>query len=516
MPNSFLSPLFFGVAEYGFPAPYIPPIDPSNASDTQNFDETFLDMEPVIADENEQAASADERGEGERADGQETAVSSTAVQSRDPSVHPQEEGEADVFDGYSFKGRHSIIIDDEEEEVEPEEEEVEIDEEGDMERLANADLGEAVEEELTPSAAEMDEVEGPKTPEAKKPELPEVEAEAEMAQLTAAEEIAALHRAATAAVEKLEDERAAQEAAAVAKKKAEAEAEAEVATAVPVPLPVQALPKPSASRLTVPTRTKPRKEKSGIAALDKYLSDGGDEDDGMATERDEDDDWDFIEAPGVGVEDRNGGKGTTLFARGVVDRYRLAVFRKSSTPGKSVQKRNVSGVSLATESTVAGDASPSPSEKQRRGRNPGLTFRRNPRQFLRARSPEPSTASTNGITKSLFQSSKSNGALSSASTTNGIEPVTASNSTQLTIAAGPSLKSKESSTSMGSPSSDDQSLNGDASNMNASGEVPSNSASTPDVRRAVTGDEIEKPKQKKLKKYKENAEKMLSIFASPR
>ncbi|KAI0030612.1 kinase-like domain-containing protein [Vararia minispora EC-137] len=30
--------------------PYIPPIDPSNASDTQNFDDTFLDMEPVIND----------------------------------------------------------------------------------------------------------------------------------------------------------------------------------------------------------------------------------------------------------------------------------------------------------------------------------------------------------------------------------------------------------------------------------------------------------------------------------
>jgi hypothetical protein len=34
-------------------APYIPPIDPSDASDTQNFDDTFLDMEPVINDEND-------------------------------------------------------------------------------------------------------------------------------------------------------------------------------------------------------------------------------------------------------------------------------------------------------------------------------------------------------------------------------------------------------------------------------------------------------------------------------
>ena len=91
-------------------------------------------MEPVIADENEQAVSADERGsgaEGEKADNAvDSAASSTAVPSRDPSAVPQEEEEEepDVFDGYSFKGRHSVIIDDEDEEAEVEEEGEEIDE----------------------------------------------------------------------------------------------------------------------------------------------------------------------------------------------------------------------------------------------------------------------------------------------------------------------------------------------------------------------------------------------------
>ena len=54
-------------------------------------------MEPVIADENEQAVSADERGsgaEGEKADnGVDSAASSTAVPSRDPSAVPREEEE---------------------------------------------------------------------------------------------------------------------------------------------------------------------------------------------------------------------------------------------------------------------------------------------------------------------------------------------------------------------------------------------------------------------------------------
>jgi hypothetical protein len=61
-------------------APYIPPIDPFIAeNDVQNFDDTFLDIEPV-------------------------------------------EDSVDVFDGYSFKGRHFVLIDDEDEEADGSEE----------------------------------------------------------------------------------------------------------------------------------------------------------------------------------------------------------------------------------------------------------------------------------------------------------------------------------------------------------------------------------------------------------
>ena len=58
------------------------------------------------------------------------------------------------------------------------------------------------------------------------------------------------------------------------------------------------------------------------------LSDGPDGDGDMdMTEKEEDDDWDFIEVDG---EDRNGTKGPSR----VVDRYKLAVFRKASTPSQ--------------------------------------------------------------------------------------------------------------------------------------------------------------------------------------
>ncbi|THH09333.1 hypothetical protein EW145_g2097 [Phellinidium pouzarii] len=509
--------------------PYIPPIDPLNASDTQNFDETFLDMEPVIADEHEQGESGEEHAdEGEKTDGEEVAARAP-TQSRSPSEHAQADEGSDLFDGYSFKGRHSVLIEDEDDEAEVEEEEGEgddeIDDEEDIQRLANADVGQTVEDEQPPSI----EAEEPKTPEARKAELP-----AELPEFTPAEEIAALHKAATAAMENMELSTPAKDSAThhprektpevVAVSTAEDREETPPASqmlhgdAVPQPA-IKPAPSAAVSRLIAPLRgSRTRREKSGIHALDKYLSDGGDEDDDVATERDEDDDWDFIEAPVPGAEDRNGSKGTSLFARGVVDRYRLAVFRKSLTPAKNTQQRNVSGMSLASDLTVAEASSPSP---QRRGRNPGLTFRRNPKQFLRARSPPPSNTSSNGISKASAQPSNFNTISSVTSGSTGL--LTPSPSTHPSTVAGPSLRSKESTTSMGSPaSSDDQSLNGDAPNSSAFADLSSNDVKPNGVhsidtsRRVITIDEPEKPKTKKLKKYKENAEKVLSLFASPR
>ena len=102
-------------------APYIPPIDPSNASDTQNFDDTFLDMEPVLdeyVDETDQEQSGTD---AERTD-DESSNNNTPSQSRSSSsVRPASTTDAeesvDVFDGYSFKGRHSVLLDDDVEEL---------------------------------------------------------------------------------------------------------------------------------------------------------------------------------------------------------------------------------------------------------------------------------------------------------------------------------------------------------------------------------------------------------------
>ena len=69
----------------------------------------------------------------------------------------------------------------------------------------------------------------------------------------------------------------------------------------------------------------------------------------------------------------------------------------------------------------------------------------------------------------------------------------------------PSLKSRESAVSVGTPSeSSDQSVSGDV-------------RTTPADSRATSVVNVEeKQKSKGLKKYKEGAEKVLSIFQSPR
>jgi hypothetical protein len=505
-------------------APYIPPIDPSNASDTQNFDDAFLDMEPVIDNEPDHTDSekGGERTDTDRTDGEDSVR--TPAQSRSPSTHPQEEEDGpDLFDGYSFKGRHSVLIDDDDEGgVESEErtdDEIDrVDDDAATQASAEVSSSAVEDEEATPEP----EVAEPKTPEPRKTALPE---ETVVVEPTPTEPVVtkAAEDEAEEIVEKVVPEMppTVVEVPPTPKPEPVTEKEADILT-VPrtperktveiAPVPTEIPQPPVVSKLAPPARIPPRnrREKSGIPALDKYLSDGGD--DGDNTERDEDDDWDFIEAPGAGFEDRNGPKGTSLFARGVVDRYRLAVFRKASTPGKNNTPRNVSGMSTSSDANDVGVAgTPSPSEKQRRGRNPPLSFRRNPKTFLRARSPAPPSSyssRTNGTSKTLTHSM-------SASSASMITPSASMNSSTV----GPSLKSKESTTSVGSPSSDDQSLNGDAINgLQAPIDVAANGHTTPEASKRPSRVSLvdEKTKTKKLKKYKEGAEKMLSLFASPR
>ncbi|KAK0479594.1 hypothetical protein IW261DRAFT_1564234 [Armillaria novae-zelandiae] len=475
--------------------PYIPPIDPLNASDTQNFDDTFLDMEPVLDEFNENEQTDDdqehEQTDTDRTDGEET--NTTPSQSRSSSIAPQsqpEDDSVDVFDGYSFKGRHSVVIDDEGDEVEVSSSESETDEEEfEPEEVTVAPIVEPVLEPETPKPViEMviDETEAdlgePKTPEARPMVLP-LDDVSMLPPLPQSPVAPSPPRPEEDVEPTPEPTPQPPEAKPRKSKDLDAEKDVRVKLAPPKPAPK------SNNRVS----RAPRREKSGVPALDRYFSDGGDED--TATDRfddDEDDDWDFVEA-GDG-EDRNGTKGTSYFARGVVDRYRLAVFRKASTPSHRSTGRSFSGVSKAsTDTTVE-----SPSPTQRRGRNQGLTFRKHPRQFLRPKSPPSSYSGKSG--KSLSQSAS---ATLSASSSAGL--LTPSPSMSSSMAGSHSLKSKESATSVGNQSLSDQSVNG----------ADSGNPDPPSASEATRSDGPEK-KTKKLKKYKENAEKVFSLFSSPR
>jgi serum/glucocorticoid-regulated kinase 2 len=457
-------------------APYIPPIDPSNASDTQNFDDTFLDMEPVIDDgnDNEQTDTDQERAGGDQTDTDRTDPDATTPsQSRSSSVvRPASNDGVDVFDGYSFKGRHSVILDEDEDEEsegsdeeEGEEEELLMDDDVDVSSGPSADV--TPEQEPTSLSPTLDE-------DANEPKTPEARPSAPLPDLSSSSEEDGLARPVPAEVDPSASSKDVQE----------------VKTK---PVPAAASPQKPPARTVVSRPARNRREKSGVPALDRYLSDTIDED-GEATEREEEDeDWDFVEA-GDG-EDRNGAKGTSLFARGVVDRYRLAVFRKGSTTPHRAAAQSPPGGSKEIEG-AEDPISPTPSEKQRRGRNQGLTFR-SPRQFLQPK-PAPSTYSGKASAR-IGMSTATSGTLSAS---------TASSGGLLTPSSTlpPSLKSKGSSTSVTMSSDNlgiiDQELIGPADH---------------NVRRSRPRGEPEPRKPRKLRKYKEGAEKVFSLFAaSPR
>jgi serum/glucocorticoid-regulated kinase 2 len=452
-------------------------------------------MEPVINDENDMDTDQErEQTDQEPTDGEDSVA--TPSQSRSSSAHPPEDL-MDVFDGYSFKGRHSVIIDDEVLSEEEEEEEGEEEEEKDVTgRSILAELnGTAAAETVTGHDEPTPE---PKTPEARPAVLPPSTSPPKKSPLAHRPELPPVDTTAKPASVADATPRASEDAPAPAVRpispvKAVAEAAAAASTGPDIhhkELKKAPVPKPHGQR---PNRQRTRREKSGVPALDRDLSDANDEDD-VRTERDEDDDWDFIEADG---EDRNGARIPSLFARGVVDRYKLSVFRKGTTPNRN--GTGVTGEAARQAAADNGSSSPSPTAKDRRGRTSALpSFRRTPKTFLRAKSPPSKpTHSSQSAGKSPTMSSRS------ASAT--VSTVSSPQSVRTTLAQ-PSLKSKESAASVGSP--------GSSSDASTNGDTPA--ASDADVVETVRVPQADEQEKRKNKKLKRGAEKMLSLFASPR
>jgi serum/glucocorticoid-regulated kinase 2 len=477
-------------------APYIPPIDPSNASDTQNFDDTFLDMEPVINDENDMDTDQErEQTDQEPTDGEDSVA--TPSQSRSSSVHPPNDA-MDVFDGYSFKGRHSVIIDDEEEISEVEEGEGEEEDQDVTGHSILAELNGTAVVDTVLTVGHEEPTPEPKTPEARPAALPPSTPPAKRSPLAARPELPPVDTNLKPVSVADATPRASEETTAPISRppstpiKAVAAAAAAASTGPDVHRKEQKkvpAPKPHGQR-----SKRTRREKSGVPALDRDLSDANDEDDVRMERDEEDEDWDFIEADG---EDRNGTRGNNLFARGVVDRYRLAVFRKGSTPN-----RTGSGIpgEAAGQSALDSPHTPSPSTKERRGRTGALPFRRTPKNLLRTKSPRSTTRSSKSPGKLLMSSVRS----ASATTSTMSSPKSAR-----TTLGQPSLKSKESTVSVSSPGSSSDASSGDARAASDADVIE-----TVRISQVVTDEPEKHPKNNK--KLKRGAEKMLSLFASPR
>lgn len=593
-----------------------------------------LDHEPltdVDTDQEPQTDGVDTEGggtgtEGDRTDADED-PEGTPSQSRSSSVLPsrekvegiingspviaRKEEDVDVFDGYSFKGRHSVLLEDEDEGGSSEGSYYEGD--GDVE-------GDVVREEVKVDGVlqkddrvmvEDEEEEGRKTPEARPVGLPAIsspEAQLAVKNVVVGEEIVELQR--------VEEEVVSAEGAVDGHEATVSIGPDGCVVPPPVPpKPTSAIPglstttaTPASTATTTPittttsgpTRLRTRKERSGVPALDRYLSDTIEErspcaSDASASENgsdDEDDDWDLIEkgdgedrnglgglgggrvGRGVGVGMRVRMKGGNLFARGVVDRYRLKVFGNKSSSGaagsggdsssvlnsQSRGRRVVSGMSVISgrsfgSSTFGGVNGGSPVQKkeqkqkekeERRGRTP-LTFKKHPREFLRAKSPRGSiaTTATTATSRTSVMAGGSPGyqtvPVSAASSLAGIlltpshsissyrfdkdkEIPHIPNTNTTSLPGSPSLKSKESAMSVGGQScaSSDQSTNGPYVHV----EVPDASASelmlglgmnmNPNVNMSGKKTQQQQQRKMKLKKYKNNAEKVLSLFSSPK
>ncbi|KAG8852676.1 hypothetical protein FRB96_008532 [Tulasnella sp. 330] len=539
--------------------PYIPPIDPSNASDTQNFDETFLEMNPTIenddmVDDSERDRTDDEGGNGNsRTDGEDSikAFSGGAAKAKseaDQQLASSKADTVDVFDGYSFKGRHSVLIDDEDEgyagydEHEPEDDELadakrvtdalaamhesptpaavhteedtsetrtidlkneNQDPEATQQQVANAisvsvspsTTMSTVPESSAPSASIVTDNESVVAPKVHREVVTKQGSEFSEATSTTSSTVPSLTVATTAATTPSGDYTQSPSTTSSGSPsrfghaKVASETGQDDASKSPLPLspvieavdpvtghlaeedtipsieqsktPLVSIDAPSPIQLASPIEPKPapstpvqartkaggRREKSGVDALDRLRRTKDDDD---VTEREEDE-WDLIEAPGG--EDRNGAKGASLWQRGVVDRYRLAVFRKGSTPRVPRSNSGATYDSAAASDTV-GSPSPTSDAKHRRGRTNGLSLRKSTGAFLRAKSPSTSAYSSTASRASLAQQA-------SASVSNG-GLLTPSPSVPVGVAKPKhSLKSKSSAlskVSANSPGSSDQSV----------------------------------------------------------
>lgn len=333
--------------------PYIPPIDPDNEIDTQNFDETFLEMQPTVAHEQDvsvdmtSAAGEDVVGgtgfTHTADDPLKRTAGAAAAATPDQSMDDREASQHNnLFDGYSFRGRKdsgSIISNLSSDQLE--------------EDVGNAALSASPVKKVAANGVKHQPKQLSPAPTVAKVSTAPVAAQATELQ-SQSQSASTQHPVVDASIieeeEEDDDETAARNAAAVLaqlEQEANMEASSVAGTSATDGLigdgmqphsrdctttnsdsqsdrsvsQIQSSPASSyASRSAAPRKTVP-------SAVGRPSHGAIHEDDG------EDDDWDMVELSGPDgalKSELNGGRGTNLFARGVVDTYRLLRRQESS------------------------------------------------------------------------------------------------------------------------------------------------------------------------------------------
>ncbi|PWN33521.1 kinase-like protein [Meira miltonrushii] len=255
--------------------PYIPPTNPLDETDTQNFDETFLDMKPVVNGGEEGEGENDEEGE-ENGNEQKSGQTSKDIDAMVAARRAASDGKS-LFDGYSFRGRKdsgsirsSIFSSEQSDDI-----------------LAPANN----------SANTTASTDSTSEPVSKKHIVEEDDDDAAA-------------RAAVAALDHLEREAALSEAN---------------LSNPPTPLRGGTKDEARSASPTKPPRSATQQKTVKIGVPPATITEADREED--------DDDWDMVDAPTTGeqyMSEINGGKGQNLFARGVVDTYRLLRRQESS------------------------------------------------------------------------------------------------------------------------------------------------------------------------------------------
>lgn len=335
--------------------PYIPPINPLDETDTQNFDEAFLDMQPVVNG----ADDADDFGEDPslqgqtQVDGDTTVGSNNVIGSNDAGASGKRQGDqhasdaADgksLFDGYSFHGRRDS------ESVQSSIMSFDALSNGGERTKKDSMVSEKTAASPRAAATTAANTGTPASPAFSSTTAASSPPAAAVAAATSTAPVApSAAPTAPVTVDPYEEDEEDDESAARAAVAALAHLESEAAladisngdsTVTSMPSersvdsstsqltsePAQAANEPSKTGSSAAKVARRGPASSGLPAHATIAEADGDD------EEEADEDWDMIDAPASDAmqSELNGGKGQNLFARGVVDTYRLLRRQDSS------------------------------------------------------------------------------------------------------------------------------------------------------------------------------------------